>query len=447
MRRRNRDRAKVTLGLVAASTLLAACSGADGASGGDELRVLVSAQDDKAAEQKVWFSRLEKEFRAKTGATLTFETFSSAEEEQKKIQTGVISGTGPDVFSLGTTFTPVAQATGGFLELSKEDWEKIGGRDRFAPEALAMSGTDPSHEVGVPVSMRPYALAYNTELFRKAGIDGPPTTWDELLQDAKKINAPSEGVYGLAVDYADEYNPWKYIWTLAELSGGSLVSEDLKQSQLDSTQVVEATQDYFDLLTKHGVVDPASAGWENDQAVAAFAAGKAGILPLVTPSMVPTLESSALEGKYDVAPMPMVPFGAQQLPPGGVPAGTIVSGDNLAIADYTDNKDLALEYLKMVTSTEKQLQYARMFGDVPANQEAAEVYSQGTPAAAAFAEANNTAVPTAYTGAWADVQLGLTNVMTQSLPALAEGRYDPATVEQLLREADRTVQSSLARQK
>jgi multiple sugar transport system substrate-binding protein len=61
-------------------------------------------------------------------------------------------------------------------------------------------------------------------------------------------------------------------------------------------------------------------------------------------------------------------------------------------------------------------------------------------------KANETALPTQYTGAWADVQLGLTNVMTQSLPDLAEGRYDSAKVEQLLHEANATVQSSLARQ-
>ncbi|MGH3365756.1 MAG: ABC transporter substrate-binding protein, partial [Nocardioidaceae bacterium] len=405
MRRRNRDRIVVSLALLAASSLLAACGGS-GASGSEELRVLVGAQDEKAAEQKIWFNELEKEFKAKTGATLTFETFSSAEEEQKKIQTGVISGTGPDIFMLGTTFTPVAQATGGFLELSDQDWEKIGGRERFAPEALAMSGTDPSHEIGVPMSMRPYALAYNTELFQKAGIDSPPKTWDEMLAAAKKTNAPSDGVYGLALDYADEYTPWKYIWTLAELSGGSLVSDDLKQSELDSEPVVEATQDYFDLLTKHKVVDPASTGWENDQAIAAFASGKAAMLPLVSPSIIPTLESSPLKDKYEIVPMPMVPFGADQLPPDGVPAGTIVSGDNAAVAEYTDNRDLALQYLEMVTSEENQLRYAELFGDVPANQEAAKVYAQQTPVARSFVAANNTAVPTAYTGAWADVQLG-----------------------------------------
>lgn len=446
MRRRIRNPITVTLGLVAASTLLAACSGG-AASGDGELVVLVGAQDEKAAEQKLWFSKLQKEFKAETGATLTFETFSSAEEEQKKIQTGVISGTGPDVFMLGTTFTPVAQATGGFLELTDQDWQKIGGRQQFSPEALAMSGTDPNHEIGVPFSMRPYALAYNTELFEKAGIDGPPKTWDELLADAKKLTSPSDGVYGLSIDYADEYNPWKYIWTLTQQSGGSFVSDDMQQAQLDSAEVVKATQDYFDLLTEHEVVDPASAGWENDQAVSAFASGKAAMLPMIAPSIIPTLEESAVKDSYAVAPMPLVPFGMEQRPPGGVAAGTIVSGDNAAIAEYTDEKDLALKYLEMVTSQEKQLLYARLFGDVPANQAAEKIYAQRTPAATPFVKANELAVPTTYTGAWADVQLGLTNVMTQSQPDLAAGDYDPAKVEQLLREANNMVQSSLARQK
>lgn len=432
--------------MVAAASLVVGCSGGDGASGGGELHVLVSASTELPKEQAAWFEQLETEFKAETGATLKIETFASAEEEQKKLQTSMVSGTGPDVYQLGTTFTPVAYGTGGFLALSEADWETIGGRDRFAAESLAMSGPDEQNEIGVPISTRPYGLVYNTEMFEAAGIAGPPTTWDELLTDARKLNAPSAGVYGLAIDYADGYDPWKYVWTLAEQSGGSLVSDDLGQSEMNSEPVVDAVHSYFELLTEHKVVDPASVGWESAQATGAFASGKAAILPMVTPQVLRTLETSSVEGKYEFAPLPLVPFGMDQRPPGGEAAATIVSGDNAGIAAYTDEKDLALKYLEMVTSKEKQLQYAQMFGDIPANEDAAAVYAKRVPTASPFVEAGKSAQPTAFTGAWADVQLGLTNVVTQSLPSLAEGGYDPAEVKQLLDDADAKVQSSLDRQ-
>ena len=40
---------------------------------------------------------------------------------------------------------------------------------------------------GVPNEIDLYALNYNKRLFEAAGIDGPPTTWDELIADAKAL--------------------------------------------------------------------------------------------------------------------------------------------------------------------------------------------------------------------------------------------------------------------
>ena len=65
----------------------------------------------------------------------------------------------------------------------------------------------------------------------------------------------------------------------------------------------------------------------------------------------------------------------------------------------------------------------------------------------AFIDAEETATPTSFTGAWGDVQIGLTNVVTQSLSGLANRTYDPAAVARLLAEADATVQRSLDRQR
>ena len=39
----------------------------------------------------------------------------------------------------------------------------------------------------LPVHAGCVALFWNTEIFKKAGIAGPPKTWDEYVQTAKKI--------------------------------------------------------------------------------------------------------------------------------------------------------------------------------------------------------------------------------------------------------------------
>lgn len=440
-----------TRGLVAAMSAAVALTGlvacGNGGAGGEgkTLHVLVGNNAQHPEEQRVWLEQIKQKFKAKTGADITFETFANTSEEQTKIQTAMVSGTGPDVYSLGSTFVPTAHATRGFQVFSDEDWEKIGGRDRFIPEAMTMAGPGPQQQVAVPMSTRPYGMVYNTEMFQQAGLSGPPKTWDEFVQYAQRLNKPAEGVYGTALDYGDNTNPWKYMWMYTMQNGGDLISDDLKKSQLDSPQVAAAVRAYFD-LGKQGIADPKSAGWKAPEALASFANGKAAMLSMVTPSAVPTLEKGTVKGKYAFAPMPLVPFGATSRPPGGVAAGSIVSGDYLSVASYSQNKDLALSYIELVTNPEEQKHYFETFGDLPGNQQAAEEVAKNSPQTDAFLQAERTSMPTPFTGAWSDVQLGLTNVVTQSLQGLTVGGYDPAAVQQLLAEADKRAQSSLDRQ-
>lgn len=431
-----------SLAAVATATAVAGCGGG-AASGGKDLHVLVGGNPQYPDRLRAWQDKLKQQFKAKTGADLVFETFANGGEEQTKIQTSMVSGQGPDVYQIGTTFAPVAYATKGFRVLSDADWQKIGGRQRFLPESLAVSGPDQAHQIGVPASIRPYGMVYNTEMFAAAGITEPPKTWDEFVTDANKLNHPDAGVYGMSTDYADSYDPWKYIWMYSLQSGGRLLSDDLKKAELDSPEVAAATGGYFDLLTKHHVVDPKSVSWKQPESLAAFANGKAAMLPVINPVVVPTLQSSAVKGKYAFAPMPLVPFGATERPANGIAAGSIVSGDDFAVASYSKNSDLALAYIDLVTSPDLQKEYSQSFGDLPANAQAAHELAASNPQTAAFLEAEKTSVATSFTGAWSDVQLGLTNVVTQSLPGLANGTYDPAAVRRLLAQANQKAQASL----
>lgn len=441
------QRARCVIAAVAAVTATAALAGCGGGSagGGKELHILVGAIPQYPAQQAAWLDKLKQQFKAKTGADITFDKYASSDDEQTKIQTSLVSGDGPDIYQLGTTFTPVAYATKGFHVMSDADWQKIGGRQKFLPESLAVSGPDQQHQIGIPMSLRPYGMVYNTDMFKAAGITEPPKTWDEFIADAQKAQKPDGGVYGTSVAYADNYAPWKYIWMNALQSGGRLLSDDLKKAELDSPQAVSATTSYFDLLTKDHLVDPKSVSWKDPQALAAFSQGKAATLGMVTPTTVPSLEKSPVKGKYAFAPMPLIPAGATQPPPNAVKAGSIVSGDDLAIASYSKNSDLALQYLNMVTSPDMQKEYSQTFGDLPANAQTAQDLATGNPQSQSFLAAEKSSVPTSFTGAWSDVQIGLQNTVKQTLPALANGGYDPAAVKGLLAQANQKAQASLDR--
>src|SRR5690349_16768418 len=400
-----RMRALVALAGAAVLTAgLAACGGGNdnggGSSGsGKTIHMLIGANTQYPQEFAAWQKSISDKFKAQTGATVQFETFASANDELTKIQTSVVSGTGPDLYAVGTTMTPTAYSTGAFVKLGDAEWQKIGGKDKFNPATLGISGPDDKNQVGIPWVSRPFVMAYNTDLLKAAGISKPATTWDELAQQAKKMTKP--GQYGLAVAYKDNFDPWKFAWQMSIQAGNPLVVG--KTAKIQDPTTKKAYQTYFGWLTNDKVVDPAAIGWTNAQAVAAFAKGKTGYFMLTTPTAINSLNQGAVKGKWKFALLPLVPPGATSRPPNGVEAASILSGDNLLVADYSKNKDLVFQLVKLITDQDVQLDYYKKFGSMPANAAALQTL-QSDAELAPVAEAAKKSVATPFTGAWSDIQ-------------------------------------------
>ncbi|MFI5927794.1 ABC transporter substrate-binding protein [Micromonospora sp. NPDC051543] len=419
-----------------------ACDPGSSAEDGGTLNVLIGANSIYPEEQKQWFADVSAKFEQQAGAKVTFETFASPTDELTKIQTSMLSGQGPDVYALGTTFTPTAYSTGAFVDLTAEQWTKVGGRDRFLPATLGISGPDAAHEVGIPFTSRPFVMAYNKELLAAAGIDKPASTWDGLRQQARQLTGA--GRYGLAVAYGDGFDPWKFIWAMSIQAGNPLVADG--KARLTDPVTVKAYQTYLGWLATDKVVDPAATGWKNAQAIAAFGAGKAAFLPMVSATSKVTLDKSAVAGKYGYAIMPTVPPGASSLASGGVGATSILSGDNLVIAKYSKNQDLALRLVNMLTTAESQEIYYRTFGELPTNAELANRLV-ADPALAAIVDSASKSHSTPFHGGWSKVQLALVNVVVQSVPNLAAGKVDDTALNALLTRAQSEAQAALDKAK
>lgn len=427
--------------------VFAACGGSSGGNGqngsGQTLHVLIGYNTLFPSQQKQWMQQISSEFQKATGATLAFDTYSSSSEEQTKLQTSIVSGSGPDIFSLGTTFVPTAQATKGFTALSDQDWQAVGGKGRFFQQQLTMSGSSPSQLIAVPWVMRPFAMVYNKDLFQKAGISAAPKTWSEFIDDAKKLTSPSNGVYGAEIDPSDSFDPWKIWWMFSEQMGANFLSQDLKTAQLNTPQAVNAVKFWFDWDTTYKVVDPSSMSWKSPDATKAFDNGKVGMLIMVTPTIAPTFKGTAVDGKFAFAPMPTIPYGMQQRPSNGVPAATIVSGDMLAIADYSNVKSLALKFINMVTDSQHQIQWTQTFGDLPVNVDAANSLASKDPATAAFIQAEQGATPTPFSGAWGPLEVALAGVSSKLANEVATNRYDSSHIKPLLDQANQQIQGQL----
>jgi multiple sugar transport system substrate-binding protein len=434
-----RRRVAAVLTVTVLGLSVAACGSSGSKSSSPQtLDVLVQSNSIYPTQQTQWFREVSAQFKKLTGSTVKFETFAAPTDELTKIQTSVLSGQGPDVYSLGTTFTPTAYATGAFEVLTSADWAKIGGKSRFLPATLGISGPDDAHQVGIPLRSRPFVMAYNKSMLAAAGITAPATTWDGLRQQAQTLT--KSGVYGLAVAYGDGFDPWKFIWAMSIQAGNPLVVDG--KAQLNQPTVQAAYQTYLGWLAADKVVDPAAVGWKNAQAIAAFGAGKAAFLPMVSASSKVTLDKSSVAGNYAYALMPTVPPGATDLPSGGVGASSILSGDNLVVAKYSKNKDLVFKLINMLTSASSEEAYYRTFGDLPTNAQAAKDL-ESDPALAPIVDSAGKSHNTPFNGAWSQVQLSLVNVVVQSIPNLNKGKVDPGALTALINKAQSDAQTAL----
>jgi multiple sugar transport system substrate-binding protein len=243
------------------------------------------------------------------------------------------------------------------------------------------------------------------------------------------------------MDYKDPFSPWKYVWMFAQQYGNPLVQDTT--ARIDDPTVARAYDAYFGFLAKDKIVSPDAVNWASADATANFASGKSAMFAMTSASVIPTLAKSRVASSYAFTPMPAVPPGESALPAGGVPATTIVSGQNLVVASYSTQQDLALQYLDLVTSEAEQQHFSEVFGVLPVNAAAAEAVASGKEQYAPVLEAGKQAKPTPFTGAWSEIQLGLTNITVQALAGLSTGSVPPDEVQRQLTELQQTAQTAV----
>jgi len=95
-------------------------------------------------------------------------------------------GTGPDVFLIRSSWLPLFKnliVPAAEYQVSEKEF-----RDSFVDVAADDLIVD-KKIYGAPMSVDSLALYYNKDLFNAAGITTPPSTWDEVVSDAKLLNS------------------------------------------------------------------------------------------------------------------------------------------------------------------------------------------------------------------------------------------------------------------
>ena len=273
---------------------LSACGGDDAAGDGGttELALMVPSYGDKT--QPYW-EQLVKDFEATNERVKVRLEVQSWENIFDVVRTKVQGGTAPDILELDSS----GPAYGKEDLLYKAD-EIVSERtlSDIVPafvESAAIDGV----AYGVPTVASTRALFYNKDLFAQAGIAEPPTTWDELLDAARKISALGGGVYGYGMPLGkEEAQGETSIWTYG--AGGSW--GDGSKITVDTPEATEAL-DFMKRMIDEGATQPDPGATDRTPLMNVFIQGKIGMIEGLPP-VVGQVKEKNPGLNWGVAPSP-----------------------------------------------------------------------------------------------------------------------------------------------
>jgi ABC-type glycerol-3-phosphate transport system substrate-binding protein len=124
------------------------------------------------------------------------------------------------------------------------------------------------------------ALYWNTEIFKNAGIAGPPKTWEEYVTIAKKVTNLEKKIFATTATLQVEppTNMTYDIYPLIFQAGGSLIDEKTNKAVFNSPAGVKAIQWYVDLINKDKVAVPGVLSNGEKEKRANFGAGNVAMM-------------------------------------------------------------------------------------------------------------------------------------------------------------------------
>jgi len=288
----------------------------------------------------------------------------------QKLQTELASNTAPDIFYLDSMPAPQLMSSGVLEPL--DDYIKKYNVDvnDFEPALLSAFQWE-GKTYGLPKDFNTLALFYNKDMFKAAGINEPPKTWEELRDVAKKLT--KDGVKGLVLS-ADLARFDAFI----NQNGGS-VYQDGKVT-LNLPENAQALDFYVSLITKDKVADTPQnmgEGWNGD----AFAAKKAA-MAIEGGWMIPFLKEKAPDLNYGIAELPA-----------GKQKSTMAFTVAYVMNKNSKHKDEAFKLIEFLTGKEGQQFVVDSGLALPSRKSMQEGFKEKYPERAAFVDGVSYAVP------------------------------------------------------
>lgn len=345
------------LGTAAAALALASCAGggsADPTSSGaggstDPVTLTMWTRSVTATQSQALVDAFNAEHEGEITVELTVVPF---QEYLQKVSAAASGKNLPDILAANVIDGPNYANLGMWADLT----DRIAGldyADALAPAHLASATVD-GKTYAVPHVMDASALYYNKVLFRAAGLDpeAPPTTLQEVADDAAKIAALGDGIGGLYLPGncggCLAFTVFPSIWA----SGGTVMNPEGTEATMDSAESAAVLGIYHSMWTDGSMI-PESRNEDGSTQNTAFEAGTAGFALLGSKALGTIAENDKLE--IGVAPIPGADGGTS----------TFVGGDVIGISSTSDKADAAWTFLSWTLDEQTQLDIYAKAGFMP----------------------------------------------------------------------------------
>jgi len=254
--------------------------------------------------------------------------------------------------------------------------------DQFNEKLIANGTGDDGKIYAVPAkSIYAVALHYNRNLFEQAGLDPdqPPTTWEEVRDDAKTIHDKT-GVAGYAMMALDNAGGWQ-LAAGANSRGGVIETFDGENytATLDDQAVKEHLQWLHDLKWEDGsLLDRTDLGWGDINTE--FAAGNLAMYTSGSDVYNSLVEANGVTADWG--------YGLTAIPTSG-DGGALTGGTMAAVTkDSTEaQKDAAVKWIDWWYLSKLQDQ-DQAIADAKTRAEADPAQAVGTPVLPIFSKEN-----------------------------------------------------------
>lgn len=268
-------------------------------------------------------------------------------QANEKLNSALVSGEGPDVVQLGTSWVPQFASAGVLADLSSYgDKYSSFNKDNFFDGAQELMTVD-GKLVSIPWYVDTRVIYYRTDIFEELGLE-VPTTWEEFYAVCEKLAGRGEGKYAIQFDANDQFTTVTYGW-----QNGWTPLENGK-ANFDDAKYVEAVE-YLNSLYQSGFAIPAEKSSGTD-IVQTFGNGDVPMM-ISGPWMVNVFNDNIedFEDKFSIMEMPANKNSA-----------SLLGGSNLVVMNDSKNKDEAARLVDFLAQESTQVKWYQKVNALPA---------------------------------------------------------------------------------